>query len=190
VNKLIGQCLRAKATPVALQVKGQVELGSLAIAWDSWKKALLRSENAGRFFKTFKDLRAEGHLRRVLWHGYAEIFASIPCLLSMPQQKLHTLILFFHRLCGVRMEKIYPPLSFLNARAHQGCKIAILKRVGRRATVSSISKTRMIPHPCCELCDADMCIEPDKPGHDMRTFECPRCQHLKVEIVNYSEQNE
>ena len=49
----------------------------------------------------------------------------------------------------------------------------------------------MIPHSCCDLCDADMwliCIEPDKPGHDRRTFECPRCQHLKVEIVNYGEQ--
>src|SRR6476469_7885856 len=40
-------------------------------------------------------------------------------------------------------------------------------------------KRRMIPHPCCDLCDADMwltCIEPDKPGHDRRTF--PRCLEL------------
>lgn len=54
-------------------------------------------------------------------------------------------------------------------------------------------KRRMIPHPSCEVCDADMwltCIEPDKPGHDKRTFECPRCQHVKFEIVNYGEQNE
>ena len=53
-------------------------------------------------------------------------------------------------------------------------------------------KRRMIPHPYCDLCDADMwltCIEPDKPHHDRRTFECPRCQHVKVEIVNYNEQN-
>ena len=54
-------------------------------------------------------------------------------------------------------------------------------------------KRRMIPHPCCALCDADMwltCIEPDKPGHDRRTFECPRCQYVTVEVVNYGEQNE
>ena len=44
---------------------------------------------------------------------------------------------------------------------------------------------RMIPHPRC-VCDTDMClicIEPDKPGYDRRTFECPRCQHLTVEII-------
>lgn len=28
-------------------------------------------------------------------------------------------------------------------------------------------------------------IEPDEPGYDRRTFECPRCQHNKIEIVKY-----
>jgi hypothetical protein len=52
---------------------------------------------------------------------------------------------------------------------------------------------RMIPYPCCELCDTDMwliCIEPEKAGHDRRTFECPRCQHLTIKVVRYREQHE
>jgi transcription elongation factor Elf1 len=28
-------------------------------------------------------------------------------------------------------------------------------------------------------------IEPDKPGHDRRTFECPRCQHEVSEVVKF-----
>ena len=51
-------------------------------------------------------------------------------------------------------------------------------------------RRRIIPHPCCELCDADMwliSIEPDMPDHDRRTFECPRCQHVVVEVVQYRE---
>ena len=46
-----------------------------------------------------------------------------------------------------------------------------------------------ISHPCCEICDAQMwlvSIEPDdKPDHDRRTFECPRCQHMTVEVIKY-----
>jgi hypothetical protein len=46
----------------------------------------------------------------------------------------------------------------------------------------------IMSRPCCEICDAQMwlvAIEPDKPDHDRRTFECPRCQHLTVEVVKY-----
>lgn len=55
-------------------------------------------------------------------------------------------------------------------------------------------KAQVIPHPlivgrpCCEICDAQMSlvsIEPDEPDHDRRTFECPRCQHVTVEVVRY-----
>jgi transcription elongation factor Elf1 len=28
-------------------------------------------------------------------------------------------------------------------------------------------------------------IEPDKPQHDRRTFECPRCQHIESVVVKY-----
>ena len=31
-------------------------------------------------------------------------------------------------------------------------------------------------------------IEPDKPGYDRRTFECPMCQHLIVKIIKYSDE--
>jgi hypothetical protein len=33
-------------------------------------------------------------------------------------------------------------------------------------------------------------IEPDKPGHDRRTFECPRCQHLTIKIIRYRDESE
>jgi transcription elongation factor Elf1 len=29
------------------------------------------------------------------------------------------------------------------------------------------------------------CIEPEKPDHDRRTFECPQCEHVIVEVVKY-----
>jgi hypothetical protein len=28
-------------------------------------------------------------------------------------------------------------------------------------------------------------IEPEKLGFDLRTFECPRCQHLETVVVNF-----
>jgi len=46
-----------------------------------------------------------------------------------------------------------------------------------------------IPRPCPECKSTEMwlaLIEPsDEPGYDRRTFECPRCQYSKVEIVKY-----
>jgi hypothetical protein len=54
-------------------------------------------------------------------------------------------------------------------------------------------ESRMIPHPCCELCGSYMwfvSIEPEEqPGHDKHTFECPRCQHLTVKMIEHH-QNE
>ena len=29
------------------------------------------------------------------------------------------------------------------------------------------------------------CIEPDKPDHDKRTFECPMCSNFTVKVVKY-----
>jgi hypothetical protein len=28
-------------------------------------------------------------------------------------------------------------------------------------------------------------IEPDKPNHDKRTFECPQCENVVSEVVKY-----
>jgi hypothetical protein len=42
--------------------------------------------------------------------------------------------------------------------------------------------------PECPTCTAQMYlarIEPEKPGFDLRTFECPRCQHLETVVVNF-----
>jgi hypothetical protein len=47
---------------------------------------------------------------------------------------------------------------------------------------------QQIALPTCAKCDALMwlaSIEPDKPGHDRRTFECPKCQEVLVEVVKY-----
>jgi len=40
--------------------------------------------------------------------------------------------------------------------------------------------------PPCPECGCMMWlkrIEPDKPGHDERTFECPRCLHTESLVV-------
>ena len=42
--------------------------------------------------------------------------------------------------------------------------------------------------PDCPLCATQMYlarIEPEKPGHDLRTFECPRCQHVERAVVQF-----
>ena len=42
--------------------------------------------------------------------------------------------------------------------------------------------------PNCKKCGTTMLlarIEPDEPGHDKRTFECPRCENVISEIVKY-----
>ena len=45
-----------------------------------------------------------------------------------------------------------------------------------------------IVHPQCDRCGVPMGlarIEPDKPNHDKRTFECPACKGEITEIVKY-----
>jgi transposase-like protein len=42
--------------------------------------------------------------------------------------------------------------------------------------------------PICPKCGARMWIvriEPDEPGHDKRTFECPQCENVLTETVKY-----
>ena len=53
-----------------------------------------------------------------------------------------------------------------------------------------IPHPRQIGFPKCAKCGAPMWlafIEPDKPDHDRRTFECPRCQSEQIEVVRYRE---
>jgi ssDNA-binding Zn-finger/Zn-ribbon topoisomerase 1 len=45
-----------------------------------------------------------------------------------------------------------------------------------------------IIRPPCPKCGDRMLlarIEPDKPDHDKRTFECPKCQHEESIVVKY-----
>jgi hypothetical protein len=50
----------------------------------------------------------------------------------------------------------------------------------------TLENTPINARPDCPLCAAQMYlarIEPEKPGHDLRTFECPRCQHVETAVV-------
>ena len=40
--------------------------------------------------------------------------------------------------------------------------------------------------PLCSRCGTQsrlVGIEPDKPGHELKTFECPKCQHFDTLVV-------
>ena len=46
----------------------------------------------------------------------------------------------------------------------------------------------IIVWPECPTCSAQMYltrIEPEKPGFDLRTFECPMCQHVERAVVHF-----
>ena len=52
----------------------------------------------------------------------------------------------------------------------------------------SIPSKQDIHHPNCPNCGTPMWlarIEPDKPGHDKRIFECPVCDRSITEVVKY-----
>jgi hypothetical protein len=51
-----------------------------------------------------------------------------------------------------------------------------------------IQASQQIEQPTCPQCGAAMWlarIEPDKPDHDRRTFECPVCDHVVRTVVKY-----
>jgi hypothetical protein len=40
----------------------------------------------------------------------------------------------------------------------------------------------------CPKCGSAMWlarVEPDKPDHDLRTFECPNCEHTETKVVKF-----
>jgi hypothetical protein len=46
-----------------------------------------------------------------------------------------------------------------------------------------------VEHPNCPKCGTPMWlarIEPEKPHHDKRTYECPACDNVVSEIVKFS----
>jgi transcriptional regulator NrdR family protein len=50
----------------------------------------------------------------------------------------------------------------------------------------TLENTPINERPECPECSALIylaMIEPEKPGFDLRTFECPRCQHAKTVVV-------
>jgi hypothetical protein len=51
----------------------------------------------------------------------------------------------------------------------------------RQSHLGTLSPQR-IERPACPTCGITMmlaCIEPDKPGHDRRTFECFECKYIR-----------
>jgi predicted RNA-binding Zn-ribbon protein involved in translation (DUF1610 family) len=49
------------------------------------------------------------------------------------------------------------------------------------------NSSRAIVRPECPKCGTQMMlarIEPDAPGEDRRTFECPMCEHSESILVN------
>jgi DNA-directed RNA polymerase subunit RPC12/RpoP len=51
-----------------------------------------------------------------------------------------------------------------------------------------IPRPQIGEYPKCAKCSAQMWIsriEPDKPDHDKRTFECPACNGVTTAIVKY-----
>ena len=49
--------------------------------------------------------------------------------------------------------------------------------------------TKAIIRPPCEKCGSSTLlarVEPDEPGYDRRTFECPICNHSHSVIVRYT----
>ena len=55
-------------------------------------------------------------------------------------------------------------------------------------TEYTLDNTPINARPDCPQCAAQMYlarIEPEKPGHDLRTFECPRCQHVERAVVQF-----
>jgi DNA polymerase III alpha subunit (gram-positive type) len=50
----------------------------------------------------------------------------------------------------------------------------------------TLENAPMTARPDCPKCTAQMYlarIQPEKPGFDLRTFECPRCQHVVESTV-------
>jgi transposase-like protein len=50
------------------------------------------------------------------------------------------------------------------------------------------SSLHIIEHPACPACGTAMWlirIEPDRPDHDKRTFECKACGKTTAEVVKY-----
>ena len=45
-----------------------------------------------------------------------------------------------------------------------------------------------ITRPVCRKCGAKVFlirIEADKPGYDLRTFQCPECDHIETIVVKF-----
>jgi len=52
----------------------------------------------------------------------------------------------------------------------------------------AIAPSLIINTPVCPTCRTAMMIvriEPEKPDHDRRTYECPQCDHSESRVVKF-----
>jgi hypothetical protein len=52
----------------------------------------------------------------------------------------------------------------------------------------TLENAPIMARPDCPKCTTQMHlarIAPEKPGFDLRTFECPRCQHVETTVVQF-----
>jgi len=52
----------------------------------------------------------------------------------------------------------------------------------------TLENTPIAARPECPKCSAQMYlarIELEKPGFDLRSFECPRCRHVETAVVQF-----
>jgi hypothetical protein len=50
----------------------------------------------------------------------------------------------------------------------------------------TLENTPISARPACPKCSTQMylaCIAIERPGFDLRTFECPRCQHVETAVA-------
>jgi hypothetical protein len=54
----------------------------------------------------------------------------------------------------------------------------------------TLENTRTNARPQCQMCAAQMYLERitlAEPGFDLRTFKCPRCQHVETAVVKFEQ---
>src|SRR5262249_9740352 len=81
----------------------------------------------------------------------------------------------------MRWRFIAHPLT--NNSKNESCQSIPVRSRGHAAAMKHAQIVDALKDPSCPECGCMMWIqtlEPGEPGHDKRTFGCPRCQHVEV----------
>jgi DNA polymerase III alpha subunit (gram-positive type) len=52
-------------------------------------------------------------------------------------------------------------------------------------SADTVENTPIDASPACPKCSALMDLASIEPGFDLRTFECPTCQHVETVVVKF-----